>query len=85
MDERPKYIIKVHRNWRHRGLRFWKIMEWHSVDGAKDGGYWSPIYSGSSYTKSGMARAIKRGFKKISFGNHTEYFNIDGSTFDGIK
>lgn len=81
--ERPKYIIKVHQNWRYGPrARFWDIQTW--VDRGKTG-YWTSVASGLAYSKWGMRRAINRKLRKMQFGYHDSYFNLDGSIFDGIK
>lgn len=85
-EERPKYIIKVHQNWRygHRA-RFWDIMVWKKVKSHPDGGYWTSITHGLAYTKIGMRLAINRRIKKMKFGSHDNYFQLDGSVFKGVK
>ena len=84
--DRPKYIIKVHQNWRygHRA-RFWDIMTWVERDGSKDGGYWTSVTHGLAYTKIGMRLSINRRLKKMQFGYTDKYFQLDGSVFEGIK
>lgn len=85
--ERPQYIIKVHRNWKYGPrARFWDIMKWYEADWHEDGGYWSPACRGGlAYTKWGMRRAINKRLKKMQFGYIDEYFQLDGSVFEGIK
>jgi hypothetical protein len=85
-EKRPKYIIKVHQNWRYGPrARFWDIMTWVNCKGNKDGGYWTSVTHGLAYTKIGMRWAINRRFKKMKFGYHDNYFQLDGSVFKGIK
>lgn len=85
-QERPAYIIKVHRNWRYGPrARFWDIMTWKEVKGHDDGGYWRSVTHGLAYTKLGMKWSINRRLKKMQFGNHDNYFQLDGSEFKGIK
>lgn len=85
--ERPKYIIKVHRNWKYGPrARFWDIMTWRDMPEHPDGGYWSTACRGGlAYTKWGMTRAINKRLKKMKFGYIDEYFNLDGTVFKGIK
>lgn len=87
MTERPKYIIRVRRDWRYGPrARFWDIEKWRDVKDHPDGGYWvNACKGGLAYTKWGMRWAINRRLKKMAFGYSEEYFNLDGSVFDGIK
>lgn len=85
-QERPKYIIKVHQNWRYGPrARFWNIMTWVDIKGHKKGGYWTSLSHGLSYTKLGMKLSINRRLKKMEFGYKDAYYNLDGSLFKGIK
>lgn len=85
-QERPKYIIKVHRDWRYGPrARFWDIMEWTEFPKHPKRGWWSSVAHGLSYSKWGMRLAINRKLKKMQFGIKNEYFNLDGSVFKDIK
>ena len=85
-EDRPKYIIKVHQNWRYGPrARFWDIMTWVERDGSEDGGYWTSVTHGLAYTKIGMRWAINRRLKKMQFSYTDKYFQLDGSIFDGVK
>ena len=45
--DRPRYIIKVHRNWKYGPrARFWEIQTWYEADWHKEGGYWSRACKG---------------------------------------
>lgn len=85
--ERPKYIIKVHRNWRFGPHSwFWDILEWKESDLYEEGGYWGMACGGGvSFTKRGMWRAVNRRLKKLGFGFETKYYNLDKTIFEGIK
>ena len=86
MEERPRYIIKVHRNWAYGPrARFWDIQEWKEVNGI-EGGYWgNACRGGLAYTEWGMWRAINKRLKKMKFGSMENYFNLDRSEFKETK
>ena len=80
--ERPKYIIKVHRNWKYGPrARFWDIQKWYE---GKDGnGYWSAACRGGlAYTEWGMWRAINKRLKKMEFGYQNNYYSLDKSPIE---
>ena len=79
MKERPKYIIKVHRNWKYGPrARFWDIQKWVEADWHEEGGYWSAACRGGlAYTEWGMWRAINRRLKKMKFGYQDSYYLLD--------
>jgi hypothetical protein len=74
--ERPKYIIKVTRDWRYgRHARFWEIQKWYE---RAEGGYWDRACKGGlAYTEWGMWRAINKKLKKMDFGYYENYFSLD--------
>lgn len=83
--DRPKYIIKVHRNWKYGPrARFWDIQKWYE---GKDGsGYWSAACPGGlAYTEWGMWRAINKRLKKLEFGYVDEYYSLDRKILKDIK
>lgn len=82
-QERPKYIIKVNRDWRYGPrARFWDIQEWKEVKGI-EGGYWGNACKGGlAYTEWGMWRAINKRLKKMQFGIHESYFSLDRKPID---
>ena len=83
--ERPKYIIKVHRNWKYGPrARFWDIQKWYE---GKDGsGYWGRACKGGlAYTERGMWWAINRRLKKMQFGYQTNYFSLDKTPMEEPK
>ena len=80
--ERPKYIIKVHRDWKYGPrARFWDILKWYE---GKDGsGYWSSACKGGlAYTEWGMWRAINKRLKKMQFGYQDNYYSLDKASID---
>jgi hypothetical protein len=80
--DRPKYIIKVHRNWKYGPrARFWDIQKWYE---GKDGtGYWSAACRGGlAYTEWGMWWAINRRLKKMQFGYQDNYYSLDKTSID---
>lgn len=79
INERPKYIIKVHRNWRYGPrARFWDIQEWRPSNNDQ-GGYWTNVCKGGlAYTEWGMWRAINKRLKKMKFGWRDDYFTLGG-------
>lgn len=80
--ERPRYIIKVNRNW-HYGprARFWDIQEWRETDA---GGYWgNACRGGLAYTNWGMWWAINRRLKKMKFGRVENYYTLDKKEING--
>lgn len=84
--ERPKYIIKVHRNWKYGPrARFWDIETWVESDWNKQGGYWSKVCGGLAYTERGMWWAINRRLKKMKFGYQDNYFTLDKKEIEEIK
>lgn len=80
MTDKPKYIIKVHRDWKYGPrARFWDIMKWYESDRYEQGGYWSPACRGGlAYTNWGMWRAINKRLKKMEFGYHNDYYTLGG-------
>jgi len=73
--ERPKYIVKVTRDWRYgKRARFWEIQKWYE---RPSGGYWGEAAHGLAYTEWGMWRAIDKKLKKMQFGYHVNYFTLD--------
>lgn len=76
MENRPKYIIKVHRNWRYGPrARFWDIQQWRETE---RGGYWSNACRGGlAYSEWGMWRAINKRLKKMQFGTIDQYYTLD--------
>lgn len=76
---RPRYIIKVHRNWKYGPrARFWDIQEWVKADWHEEGGYWARACRGGlAYTEWGMWRAINRRLKKMEFGYQDNYYSLD--------
>lgn len=81
MNDRPKYIVRVHRNWRYGPkARFWDIQEWCE---AENGGYWRNACNGGlAYTEYGMWRAVNKRLKKMKFGSSEQYFNLDESIYN---
>jgi hypothetical protein len=79
--DRPKYIIKVTRDWRYgKRARFWEIQKWYE---RKDGGYWSSACEGGlAYSDWGMWRAIDKRLKKMSYGYYENYFSLDRQPTD---
>lgn len=79
IEVRPKYLIKVHRNWKYGPrARFWDIEQWREVDDHPSGGYWSSACRGGlAYTEWGMWRAINKRLKKMKFGHQTNYYTLD--------
>ena len=77
--ERPKYIIKVHRDWRYGPrARFWDIQEWKQMGKNPEDGYWGNACKGGlAYTEWGMWRAINKRLKKMKFGYQENYFTLD--------
>lgn len=82
--DRPRYIIKVHRNWKYGPrARFWDIEEWHEMKGHPQGGYWTRACRGGlAYTEFGMWRAINKRLKKLKFGYQENYFTLDRKPID---
>lgn len=76
MNERPKYIIRVRRDWRYGPrARFWDIQEWRERDGK---GYWANACKGGlNYTERGMWRSVNKRLKKMKFGYQENYFTLD--------
>lgn len=85
MNERPKYIIKVTRNWKYGPrARFWDIQKWVESDRYSEGGYWTDACRGGlAYTEWGMWRAINKRLKKMKFGYHENYFTLDKKEING--
>ena len=75
--ERPKYIVKVNRDWRYgKRARFWDIQKWYEREDG--GGYWSSACRGGlAYSDWGMWRAIDKRLKKMSYGYQNNYFSLD--------
>jgi hypothetical protein len=84
--DRPKYIIKVTRDWRYGPrARFWDIQRWHEDNRHAKGGWWvNACKGGIAYTEWGMWRAINKSLKKMQFGSHKNYFTLDKKEIDGI-
>ena len=84
--ERPKYIIKVHRDWRYGPrARFWDIQEWKQMGKNPEDGYWGNACKGGlAYTEWGMWRAINKRLKKMKFGYQENYFTLDKKEVRGI-
>lgn len=82
--ERPKYIIKVTRDWRYgKRARFWEIQKWYERG---KGGYWSSACRGGlAYTEWGMWRAIDKKLKKMSYGYYDNYFNLNREPIEEPK
>lgn len=82
--DRPKYIIKVHRNWKYGPrARFWDIQKWYQRE---DGGYWSSACKGGlAYSDWGMWRAIDKRLKKMNFGYHVNHFTLDRESIEEPK
>lgn len=82
--ERPRYIIKVHRDWRYGPrARFWDIQEWKQMGKNPEDGYWgNACRGGLAYTEWGMWRAINKKLKKMSYGYHENYFSLDKQPID---
>ena len=85
MNERPKYIIKVRRDWKYGPrARFWDIEEWREDNRFDEGGYWGRACGGGlAYTERGMWRAINKKLKKMKFGYQTNYFSLDKKPLTG--
>jgi hypothetical protein len=85
--DRPKYIIKVHRNWKYGPrARFWDIQKWYQMGDGPNDGYWSVACRGGlAYTKWCMWRAINKRLKKLEFGYVDEYYSLNREKLDGIK
>jgi hypothetical protein len=85
--ERPKYIVKVTRDWRYgKRARFWEIQKWYQMGTKPDQGYWGRACKGGiAYSNRGMWWAINRKLKKMNFGYSEGYFNLDQSVFNGEK
>ena len=79
MSDKPKYIIKVHQDWKYGPrARFWDIQTWHEMKGHPDKGYWaSACRGGLAYTEWGMWRAINKRLKKMKFGYIDKYYGLD--------
>ena len=77
--DRPKYIIKVHRDWRYGPrARFWDIQEWKQMGSGQDDGYWgNACRGGLAYTEWGMWRAINKKLKKMSYGYYENYYSLN--------
>ena len=80
-EDRPRYIIKVHRNWKYGPrAKFWDIQEWKETEA---GGYWgNACRGGLAYTEWGMWRAINKRLRKMSMGNSKQYYNLDKSIYN---
>jgi hypothetical protein len=81
--DKPKYIIKVHRNWNYGPrARFWDIQEWKQMGDNPEDGYWGNVCRGGlAYTNWGMWRAINKRLKKMKFGYVDEYYTLDEKEF----
>jgi hypothetical protein len=79
MENRPKYLVKVHQSWNYGPrARFWDIMKWVESDRYEKGGYWTEACRGGlAYSERGMWRAINKRLKKMQFGYHENYFTLD--------
>ena len=77
--ERPKYLIKVSRNWRYgKRARFWDIQKWYESARYEKGGTWiNACRGGIAYTERGMWRAINKQLKKMNFGSSEQYYTLD--------
>jgi hypothetical protein len=77
--DRPKYIVKVTRDWRYgKRARFWDIQKWYQAGKNPEDGYWGNACGGGiAYTERGMWRAINRKLKKMSYGYHESYFSLN--------
>jgi hypothetical protein len=85
--ERPKYIIKVNRDWRYgKRARFWDIQEWKQMGKNPEEGYWgNACRGGLAYTEWGMWRAIDKRLKKMKFGYSVNHFTLDRQPLEDIK
>jgi hypothetical protein len=85
--ERPKYVVKVTRDWRYRKrARFWEIQKWYQMGTKSDEGYWSRACKGGlAYTEWGMWRAIDKKLKKMSYGYYENYFSLDRNPIEEPK
>ena len=87
MSDKPKYIIKVHRDWRYgKRARFWDIQKWCQMGENPEDGYWgNACRGGLAYTEWGMWRAIDKRLKKMKFGYQENYFTLDRQSIEEPK
>lgn len=87
MSDKPKYIIKVHRDWRYgKRARFWDIQKWCQMGENPEDGYWgNACRGGLAYTEWGMWRAINKRLKKMKFGYQENYFTLDRQSIEEPK
>jgi hypothetical protein len=87
MSDKPKYIIKVHRDWRYgKRARFWDIPKWCQMGENPEDGYWGNACKvGLAYTEWGMWRAIDKKLKKMSYGYHNNYFTLNRESIEEPK
>jgi hypothetical protein len=85
--ERPKYIVKVTRDWRYgKRARFWEIQKWYQMGEGPEDGYWgNACRGGLAYTEFGMWRAIDKRLKKMKFGYHVNHFTLDKQPIEEPK
>lgn len=76
MNNRPKYLIKVHQSWNYGPrARFWSIQKWYDNG---HGGWWTNVGRGGlAYSERGMWRAINKRLKQMEFGSVTKYYTVD--------
>lgn len=85
--ERPKYIVKVTRDWRYgKRARFWDIQKWHQMGTKPDEGYWGNACKGGlAYTEWGMWRAINKRLKKMQYGYSVNHFTLNKQLIEEPK
>jgi hypothetical protein len=85
--ERPRYIIKVNRDWRYgKRARFWDIQEWKQMGKNPEDGYWGNACKGGlAYSEWGMWRAINKRLKKMQHGYSTNHFTLDRQSIEEPK
>jgi hypothetical protein len=85
--ERPKYIVKVTRDWKYgKRARFWDIQKWYQMGEGPEDGYWgNACRGGLAYTEFGMWRAIDKRLKKMKFGYHVNHFTLDKQSIEEPK